>query len=292
MNALIAELMERAPVILDGAWGTQMFALGLKPGGCPDKWNLDEPDKVKSVARAYVEAGSDIILTNTFGANRFVLESHGIADLALEINRRGAALSKEAAGDRARVFGSMGPSGKMLMMEEVTAEELEEAYTEQAAALAEGGADAIVVETMADLEEALIAIRAARATGLPVAACMVYDSGADKDRTMMGVTPEQQAQAFVEAGIDIIGSNCGQGIEGFAAIAKRLKAASGLPVWVKANAGLPERLEGELVYPTTPAAFAEGAEAAIAAGASFIGGCCGTSPEFVTTLKARLRPEG
>lgn len=289
MNTLIAELLDRAPVILDGAWGTQMFALGLKPGGCPDKWNLDEPDKVKSVACAYVEAGSDIILTNTFGANRFVLESHGLAELAREINRLGAALSKEAAGDRARVFGSMGPSGKMLMMEEVTEEELEKAFSEQAGALAEGGADGLVVETMADLEEALIAVRAAKATGLPVVGCMVYDSGAEKDRTMMGIRPEQQAEAFVDAGVDVIGANCGQGIEGFIELARRLKKASGLPIWVKANAGLPEQVDGKLVYPTSPEAFAEGAKAAIAAGASFIGGCCGTSPGFVAVLKERLQ---
>ena len=288
MNAWIAELMERAPVILDGAWGTQMFARGLKPGGCPDKWNLDEPEKVKAVAAAYVEAGSDIILTNTFGANRFCLEAHGAAGLAAEINRKGAALSKEAAGDRARVFGSIGPTGKMLMMEEVTEEELEAAFQEQATALAEGGADGIVVETMADLGEAVIAIRAAKATGLPVVGCMVYDAGADKDRTLMGVSPEQQAEAFVEVGVDVIGANCGQGIEGFAAIARRLKAASGLPVWVKANAGLPERRNGQLVYSTTPTAFVRGAEAAVAAGAAFIGGCCGTDPAFVTALKTRF----
>lgn len=285
MNTLIAELIDRAPVILDGAWGTQLFSLGLKVGGCPDKWNLEEPDRVRTVAQRYVEAGADIILTNTFGANRFVLESHGAADQVAEINRRGAALSKEAAGTRARVFASMGPSGKMLMMGEVSEDDLAAAFAEQAAALAEGGADGIVVETMADLEEALLAIHAAKSTGLPVVGCMVYDSGADKDRTMMGVAPEQQAAAFVEAGVDVIGANCGQGIEGFIELARRLKAASGLPVWVKANAGLPESVGGQMVYPTTPEAFAEGARKACQAGATFIGGCCGTSPEFIAVLK-------
>lgn len=288
MNKLIEELLRRGPVILDGAWGTQMFARGLKAGGCPDKWNLDEPDKVREVARAYVDAGADIILTNTFGANRFVLESHGLADQAPEINRRGAALSKEAAADRARVFASIGPSGKMLIMGEVEEEDLQAAFNEQAAALCEGGADAIVIETMADLEEAVIAVKAAKATGLPVVGCMVYDSGADKDRTMMGISPEQQAEAFGEAGVDVIGANCGQGIEGFVTIAQRLRQASGLPVWIKANAGLPEQVNGELVYPTTSAQFAQSARTVVEAGASFIGGCCGTSPEFVTALKAGL----
>jgi methionine synthase I (cobalamin-dependent) len=288
MNTLIKELTARAPVIIDGAWGTQMFARGLKPGGCPDKWNLDEPDKVREVARAYVDAGADIILTNTFGANRFVLESHGVTGLVREINRAGAALSKEAAGEKAKVFASIGPSGKMLMMGEVEEEDLEAAFREQATALCEGGADGLVIETMADLEEALLAIRAAKATGLPVVGCMVYDSGADKDRTMMGISPEQQADAFVEAGVDVIGANCGQGIEGFVAIAKRLKAASGLPVWIKANAGLPRQEDGKLVYPTTPDEFAESARKVIDAGASFVGGCCGTSPEFIAMLKKQL----
>lgn len=288
MNVLIAKLLERSPILLDGAWGTQLFAHGLRAGGCPDKWNLDEPDKVRAVAGAYVEAGSDIILTNTFGANRFVLESHGAADQAREINRMGAVLSKEAAGERAKVFASIGPSGKMLLMGEVTREDLEAAFTEQAEALAGGGADAIAVETMSDLEEALIAIRAAKRTGLPVVACMVYDSGAEKDRTMMGVSPEQQAEAFVEAGVDVIGSNCGQGIEGFPEIARRLKAASGLPVWIKANAGLPQQSGDKLVYPTTPDEFADGALKVIEAGAAFIGGCCGTTPEFIARMRSRL----
>lgn len=285
MHPLIEELLAKRPVLLDGAWGTQLYAQGLKPGGCPDLWNLEHPDRVRAVASAYVEAGSHIILTNTFGANRFVLAAHGAADRAAAINRAGAEISKEAAGDQARVFASIGPSGKMLMMEEVTEEELEAGFTEQALALAEGGADGIVVETMADLDEAVIAIQAAKQTGLPVVGCMVYDSGADKDRTMMGVSPEQQVEAFVEAGVDVIGSNCGQGISGFVEITRRLKAASSLPVWIKANAGLPERVDGQLIYRTGPEAFAEAAASVIAAGASFIGGCCGTTPEFISALK-------
>jgi 5-methyltetrahydrofolate--homocysteine methyltransferase len=289
MNALIAELVETAPVLLDGAWGTQLFALGLKPGASPDRWNLDAPDKVESVAEAYAAAGADIILTNTFGANRFMLESHGIADRAAEINRAGAAISKAAAGGRARVFGSIGPSGKLLMMGEVTEADLEDAFTGQAMGLAEGGADGIVIETMADLEEAVIAIQAAKRTGLPVVGCMVYDSGADKDRTMMGVTPEQQAEAFVEAGVDVVGANCGQGISGFAHIARRLKAAGGLPVWIKANAGLPKQVGGKLVYEVSPASFAEAAAEVVAAGAAFIGGCCGTNPDFIAALRSRFR---
>jgi methionine synthase I (cobalamin-dependent) len=288
MHALINELTSRAPILLDGAWGTELFARGLKSGASPDLWNLEYPDRVREVARAYVEAGSDIILTNTFGANRLALESHGAGDKAAEVNRAGAAISKEAAGSEAFVFASMGPSGKMLMMGEVTEEELSGAFSEQAEALAAGGADGIVIETMADLEEAVLAVRAAKATGLPVAACMVYDSGADKDRTMMGVAPEQEAEAFTEAGADVIGCNCGQGIEGFPPVAKRLREASGLPVWVKANAGLPEMVDGRPVYRTTPEAFAAAVPAVLEAGASFVGGCCGTNPAFIAAVRAVL----
>ena len=264
------------------------MAHGLTRGACPDLWNLERPEAVLGVARAYVEAGADIILTNNFGANRLVLASHGLGDRAAEINRQGAILSKEAAAGRAQVFASMGPSGKMLLMEEVTEAELEEAYLEQATALAEGGADGIVIETMSDLEEALIAARAAIGTGLPVVGCLVYDSGEGKDRTMMGVSPEQQAEAFLEAGVEVIGANCGQGITGFVEIARRLKAASGLPVWIKANAGLPKQLGDKLVYETSPERFAEEATQVVSAGASFIGGCCGTDPQFITALRARF----
>lgn len=165
MHPLIDELLKNAPIALDGAWGTQLQARGLPVGACPDAWNLDQPQHVESVARAYVEAGSRIILTNTFGANRFVLERHGLAAKAAEINRAGAEISRKAAAENAVVFASIGPSGKMLMMGEVTEEALTEAFEEQAAALREGGAQALVVETMADIDEAVIAGTAAKKQG-------------------------------------------------------------------------------------------------------------------------------
>ncbi|RME95920.1 MAG: hypothetical protein D6766_01980, partial [Verrucomicrobia bacterium] len=228
------------------------------------------------------------ILTNTFGGSRLALEGHGLADQAPAINEAGARLSKEAAAGRALVFGSIGPTGKMLMMGETTPEELEAVFLEQAEALERGGADGLVIETMADLDEARAAIRAARRTGLPVAACMVFDSGKDKDRTMMGVTPEQAAEALTEAGADIVGSNCGQGIAGFVAICRRLRSATDRPVWIKANAGLPRIEGGRTVYETTPEEFAAVAPQLVEAGASFIGGCCGTTPEFIAAVGRRL----
>lgn len=288
MNAFIEKLMAEAPVITDGAWGTQLQARGLQSGDFPDAWNLAYPGRVLEVAQAYVDAGSRVILTNTFGANRLRLRENGLEEKVTEINRQGVELSRQAAKGRAYVFASIGPTGKMLLSGETTAEELRAAFTEQAQALAGAGADALLVETMSDLAEAEQAVAAARSTGLPVAACMVFDSGKDKDRTMMGTTPEQAAQALGDAGADVVGANCGQGIAGFLPICQRMHAATNRPIWIKANAGLPQMIEGKAVYQTTPREFAGVAKGLVAAGASFIGGCCGTSPDFIKALKQTL----
>ncbi len=244
MHPLIQQLVSQGPVITDGAWGTELQARGLELGEFPDLWNLTHPERVGEVAQAYVEAGSQVILTNTFGATRIRLAEHAAADRVAEVNARGVEISRKAAGSRARVFASIGPTGKLLMSGEVTADELRAAFTEQARALAQAHPDALVIETMSDLEEASLAVSAARETGLPVVACMVFDSGKDKDRTMMGTTPEQAARALTEAGADVIGANCGQGIAGFLAICRRLHGATDRPVWIKANAGLPTMVDG------------------------------------------------
>jgi 5-methyltetrahydrofolate--homocysteine methyltransferase len=289
MHPLIEKLIAAGPVVTDGAWGTQLYQRGLQPGVCPDGWNLEHPDRVAEVARAYVEAGSQVILTNTFGANRFLLARHGLADQVAAINRAGVEISRKAAGNRAKVFASIGSSGVMLMMGDVPPADLQAAFAEQACAMAEAGADAIVIETMADPAEAKLAVAAAHQTGLPVVACMVFDSGANKDRTMMGTTPEQAASELTAAGADVIGSNCGQGIAGFVAICRRLRDASGGPVWIKPNAGRPEIVDGKTVYRQTAAEFAEYVPQLVEAGAAFIGGCCGTTPEFVRAIRAKLQ---
>lgn len=284
MNELFEQLLVHRPVVTDGAWGTEMQARGLSIGGCPDSWNLTNPDRVEEVARAYVEAGSRVILTNTFGANRFALERHGLADKVADVNREGADISRRAAGARTKVFASVGPTGKMLAMGEVTREEVRSAFREQACALAEGGADAIVVETMTDLDEARLALEAAKSTGLPVIVSMVYGVGKMADRTMMGVTPEQAASELEDSGADAIGTNCGIGADAMIPLCERLWAATDLPIWIKPNAGLPQLIDGKAVYQTTPAEFALTAKALVKAGASFIGGCCGTSPAFIVEL--------
>lgn len=291
MHSLIQQLIGHAPVLTDGAWGTEFQARGLEAGECPDHWNLTHPDRVEDVARAYVEAGSHVILTNTFRANRLALERHGLGEHFREINRKGVEISWRAAAGRARVFASMGPSGKLLMMGEVSEEELLAAFTEQAQALADGGADALIFETMSDLEEAKVGVRAARATGLPVIVSLAFDSGKNLDRTMMGTTPEQAATELTQAGADVIGANCGQGIESYPALCRRLHESTPLPIWMKPNAGLPELVEGGTHYQTAPETFARHAPALVAAGASFLGGCCGTSPEFIRALRSALDGE-
>ncbi len=284
MHELLETLTAVGPVVTDGAWGTQLQNRGLPTGACPDQWNLLYPERVEQVARAYVEAGSQVILTNTFGANRFTLQRHGLADHVVEINRAGVEISRLAAEGHARVFASIGPTGVMLMMGQVKPEELQAAFALQVQAMADAGADGLVIETMSDPQEAGLAVAAAKQTGLPVVACMVFDSGRDKDRTMMGTTPEQAAEALLAAGADCIGSNCGQGIAGFVPICRRLRQASGCPVWIKANAGLPEMVDGQTVYRQTPDEFASYLPQLLEAGAAFIGGCCGTSPDFIRAV--------
>ncbi len=288
MHPLIETLLADGPVITDGAWGTQMQARGLPIGGCPDQWNLSHPDRVQEIPQLYVDVGSQIILTNTFRANRVALADYELAEQVEAINRAGAEISCRAAGGKARVFGSLGPTGKMLMMGEVSEDELSAVFAEQAQALAAGGAHGLVIETMGDLAELKVALAAARDTGLPVVACMCFDSGADLDRTMMGTPPEQAAEELTAAGADVIGANCGQGIAGYVEICRRLRSATDRPIWIKANAGIPEMVNDEPVYTTTPDEFASHGPALVEAGANFVGGCCGTGPEFIRALAKQL----
>jgi 5-methyltetrahydrofolate--homocysteine methyltransferase len=288
MNPLFAQLLATGYVLTDGAWGTELQARGLPICGCPDAWNIERPECVASVAEAYVAAGSSVILTNTFGANRFRLARHGYEESVEAINRRGVELSRRAAGDRVKVFAVMGPTAVQLADDSSEAVAVYEGFVEQAQALAAGKPDAIVIETMSDLNEAKLAISAARTTGLPVVACMVFGVGQHPDRTLTGVTPEQAAAELAEAGADALGANCGDGAETMLPICVRLRAASALPLWIKPNAGLPAIVEGRAVYRTTPEQFVASALALVEAGADFIGGCCGATPAFIRELRAAL----
>lgn len=281
--------MKKRPVILDGAWGTEMQSRGLPDGACPDEWNLSYPEKVEEVAREYVEAGSQIIITNTFSATRICLEQSGLGEKVREINVAGVQISKRAAGSKAKVFASLGPTGKSMFMGEVSPDMVAQSYQEQAAALAAGGADGLVVETMMDLKEAELAVQAAKSTGLPVVACMTFGKGKKKDHTMMGVTIEEAVKSFGNLDVDVIGSNCGQGLEGMLNTCKMLKERTDLPIWIKSNAGVPRYEEGGTVYGTTAEQFVELAGPVIEAGADFIGGCCGTSPAYIELISKRYR---
>lgn len=270
--------------VTDGAWGTEFQKLGAMPGECTDEWNLTKPELVRQVAESYVRAGSRVILTNTFRANPIALSSYGLQDHSAAISREGVKISREAADDSALVFASIGPSGKLLLTKEVTPERLKEAFSEQARALAGEGADALLIETMTDLVEARIAAAAALETKLPVIVSLVFDSGKNRDRTIMGITPEQAAITLTSDGVSGIGANCGIGIREFIPICKRLAAASPLPIWIKPNAGLPEMIGGVAKYPITAEEFGAAAQELFASDATFLGGCCGTSPEFIRAL--------
>lgn len=286
-RSVIHELLTAGPVITDGAWGTELQARGLAAGKPADLWNLSHPGEVEAVARAYVEAGSRIILTNTFRANRIALERYAEPKRIADINRAGVEISRRSAAGRVLVFASIGPSGKLLAAEEIDVQRLEVAFAEQARVLADAGADGLVVETMADLVEAKIAVAAALTTGLPVVACMVFDSGKNRDRTMMGVGPQQAAAELTAAGAHVIGANCGIGVETAVAICAMLRSATDRPIWIKPNAGLPELVNGEMVYRMKPETFAGFLPRLAAAGAGFVGGCCGTTPRFIHALRRR-----
>lgn len=291
MAVSLAELVRDRVRVLDGAWGTELHKRGLAPGACPDLWNVDRPEAVEAVARSYVEAGSEIILTNTFGSNRFVLAGWGAEDRVAELAEAGTAISRAAAeGTDVKVFASIGPTGKIVMMEEVAEEKLAAAFAEAAEAVSWAGADAVVLESFGELAELKIALRAVRhACDLPAVASMTFDAGPDKTSTMMGNKPSQLVAAAEAGGASAVGANCGVGPEQSVRVAAMLRAAGELPIWIKPNAGLPQAdKRGRTTFPMGPDAYAAHVGELIAAGANFIGGCCGTTPQHVRAIRAAV----
>jgi len=294
MKKTLSQLVsEGKTLISDGAWGTFLQAKGLQPGECPEQWNIDRPADVLDIARSYIAAGADTIETNSFGGNRFKLSAYGLENSVYEINKAAAALSRQAAGDEKYVLGSVGPTGKILMMGDVTEEELYEAFKEQSIALSEGGADAIIIETMTALDEATIAVRAAREnTSCEVICTMTFDhTPTGEFRTMMGVSPAEMVEELKSAGAHIIGANCSNGIEGMVKITEEIRAVdSQIPILIHANAGMPMYEDGKTVFPESPEMMACVAPQLLRAGANIIRGCCGTTPEHISKLAESLRP--
>jgi 5-methyltetrahydrofolate--homocysteine methyltransferase len=293
MQNLLDRLAGGEILVSDGAMGSFLQSEGLPAGAPPESWCLERPAVVRGVAEAYLAAGSDMVLTNSFGGSPIKLARHGLGERAGEVNRAAAMLAREAAGSERLVAGSVGPTGRILRDEggDADPEELYEAFCVQVAGLAEGGADAICVETMSSLPEALAAVRAAKEqTTLPVFCTFSFAPGRRGFRTMMGVTPELAAREATAAGADVIGTNCGNGIENMIEIVRQMRAAvADRPVLAQANAGMPELLDGSTVYPETPGFMSSRIGAMIAAGANIVGGCCGTTPLHISAIAAAAR---
>jgi 5-methyltetrahydrofolate--homocysteine methyltransferase len=264
----------------------------LKVNECPEIWNLERKEAVLDIARSYVEAGADVILTNSFGGSPQKLEGYGFSGKTFEINRAAAAISREAAGDRTFVLGSMGPTGKMVMMGEVSPDELFEGFALQAEGLQEGGVDGFVVETMSDLQEAEIAIRAAKSVSELVVACTFTftRTHSGEYRTMMGTGIAEYLAMAKESGAEIVGANCGNGTAGMIEVVREIRKLDGdIPVLVHANAGLPVYQDGKTVFPESPEEMALQIRELVASGANIVGGCCGTTPEHIRLISQFIK---
>ena len=289
MKTTLTERLKNGEIIIsDGALGTMLQAAGLEPGICPEIWNAEFPERVEAIAQAYVNAGSQAVETNTFGANRFKLSHYGLQDRVAELNRKAVEITRRAVGPDGIVLGSVGPTGILLMMGEVSEEELYEAFKEQCVALAEAGADAICIETMTAIDEATLAVRAAKEnTSVEVICTMTFDKTIQGDfRTMMGISPEGMTYALKSAGADIIGTNCGNGMENMISIVEEIRRTDPvIPILVHANAGKPHYHDGNNIFDETPDITASFVPSLIKAGATCIGGCCGTTPEHIRMIK-------
>jgi len=288
----ILERLARGDVLIsDGATGTYLQSAGLEPGGCPEELNATEPEVVRGMAARYFAAGSDMVLTNSFGGTMFMLKKYGHDGRIAEFNRLAAQHARSQAPPGRYVIGSVGPTGEFLEpLGEVKESEMLDSFVEQITALEEGGADGVVIETMTALEEASLAIKVAKEnTGLTVFATMTFDQGPRGYFTMMGVTPERAVKEMQDAGADVVGSNCGNGIEGMVEIGRQMRAATDAPILIHSNAGIPAIRKGQIVYPETPQFMAEHYATLADFGINILGGCCGTTPAHVEALAESVR---
>ncbi len=293
MGILLNKLAEKKLLVSDGAWGTILHSHGLEPGDCPEEWNISHPDIVRAIASSYAHAGSDMVLTNTFGGSRPKLEKSGFGDKVREFNEAGAKLSIEGAPD-CIVAASVGPTGEFMEpYGDMTGEQMEDVFVEQIEALKHGGIRAVCIETMTGIEEACCAVRAAKKVdpAIDVIVTMTFDPSPNGFKTMMGVDCQRAAEELTKAGADIIGSNCGNGIEQMITITKELRKFSDRPILIHSNAGVPELIGGKTVFRQTPEQMAAQVKPLIEAGASIIGGCCGTNTEHIKAIKREIEKE-
>ena len=292
------ERIKQGLFLLDGAMGTELIARGIEAGRCNDYLNIESADIVLDVHRSYLQAGSDAVLTNTFGANKYALARHGLAEEAARINEAGGQIARQAAGDKRYVLGDIGPSGDFLQpLGNLKPAELRAAFTEQAKALLAGGIDGFIIETMTALDEVTIAIEAVKSVGagLPVFASMAFDKAGDDFRTMMGVDVETAVSKIVSLGVDAVGFNCGTlSLNEYTELAEQFVSAArtvsdGVALYAEPNAGKPELVEGQAVYNVSPEDFAAAAEKIHSAGLNIIGGCCGTGPAHIEAMAKALK---
>ncbi len=292
MSETLLEAISSRVLVGDGAMGTQLQLKGLEPGGCGEAWNVDAPDRVLAIQRRYADAGSDCLLTNTFGGCRITLERHDLAGDVVAINQAAVRVAREAFGDRPGfVIGDIGPFGGMMEpYGDVPEEAVREAFAEQAKALVDAGVDAVIVETQTALEELTIGVRAAQQAGAPcVIGSMAFDVNYDgsEARTMMGVDPRQGAELMRELGVDIIGLNCGTGIDvpWATKIVAIYREVCDLPIMAQPNAGQPVLENTKVVYKQTPEEMVAELPELLAAKANIVGGCCGSSPDHIRAFR-------
>lgn len=278
-------------ILSDGAAGTELMARGLRAGQCPDAWNLTRAATIEELARQYSAAGAEIIQTNTFGANPLKLDGYGLADQTELINEAGVRIARRAAGDRAYVVACCGPSGKILKpYGDTPPEAVQAGYERQLRALVAAGIDAVNFETMIDLAEAVLAVKAVRAVApeLPVGVTMTFEQQRKGFFTVMGNSLVQVAGVLDDCGVDFLGANCGTGSAMMKAVARELRAATRRPVSIRPNAGLPEILHGRTSYPETPVFMARKLLDLLDAGVTIVGGCCGTTPAHIRAFRATI----
>ena len=283
------------PLLGDGAMGTQLMLAGLEQGNCGEAWNLTHPERVLAIQRRYAEAGSDCILTNTFGGSRIMLNRHGHAGDAAAINRAAVDIARQAFGAReGYVIGDIGPFGGLMEpYGDFTEEQVRDAFEEQAQALVDAGADAIIIETQTGLEELRLGIEAAKKAGAPcVIGSMAYDVTLDGStfRTMMGIDPERAAEFMEEHGADIVALNCGTGMDMARALQalRRYRQVTDLPVMVQPNAGQPKLINMNVVYDETPEQMTRGVAPLLEAGIAILGACCGSTPDHIRAFRSAM----